>query len=93
MLYIIINPIVQNQIIHETIKIHCFYILVGNNIFRIQSIIEIFMTCAIHTWKLCLLTVLRYEKIVMLHLDERVKSIYNHLNKNNSSDLLLCVTL
>ena len=58
MLYITINPIVQKQIIHDTIKIHCFYILVGNNIFRIQSIIEIFMTCAIHTWKLCLLTVL-----------------------------------
>ena len=49
------------------------------------------MTCAIHTWKLCLLTVLSYKKIVTLHLDEKVKSIYNHLNKNNSSDLYLCV--
>ena len=93
MLYIIINPIVQNQIIHETIKLHCFYVLVGNNIFRIQCIIEIFMKCAIHTWKLCLLTVLSYNKIVTLHLDEKVKSIYNHLNKNNSSDLYLCVIL
>ena len=58
MLYITINPIVQKQIIHDTIKIHCFCVLVGNNIFRIQRIIEIFMNCAIHTWKLCLLTVL-----------------------------------
>ena len=27
----------------------------------------------------------------MLHLDEKVKSMYNHSNKNNSSDLYLCV--
>ena len=66
------------QIIHDTIKIYCFDVLVGNTIFRILSIIEMFMACAICTWKLCLLTVLRYKKIVMLHLDEKVKSMYNH---------------
>ena len=37
------------QIIHDTIKIHYFDVLVGNNIFRILSIIEMFMTYAIHT--------------------------------------------
>ena len=79
------------QIIHDTIKICCFDVLVGNTIFRILGIIEMFMTCAICTWKLCLLTVLIYKKIVMLYLDEKVKSMCNHSNKNNSSDLYLCV--
>ena len=79
------------QIIHDTIKIYCFDVLVGNNIFSILGINEMFMTCAICTWKLCLSTVLRYKKIVMLYLDEKVKSMYNHSSKNNSRYLYLCV--
>ena len=64
------------QIIHDNIGIHCLDIVVEHNIFKILSIIEMFMTCAIHPLKLCLLNVLRFKKIAMLQLDEKVKSMY-----------------
>ena len=64
------------EIIYGNIGIHCLDVFVEHNIFRLLSIVDIFVAFEILTLYLCLLNAIRLKKSVMLQIDKKVKTIY-----------------